>query len=915
MFLDRFLKPKWQHPDPQVRKQGLLKLEPNQPHDLDILHRLAAEDSDADVRRTAVKRLSDFERLRQRASQDPDAGVREVATARYRQLLGGGAEGADLALRLRELERCEGEAVLAYVARRGREPELRAAALERLDNEHVLEEIVLNDAVPRLRQQALARLQEPAALERVAERMREKDRKLARAARERLSELEQASEAAAQAERERRELCAAMEALSAGERARGEFLRLCNRWEQVAGAVTEPLAQRFEQARAAAEQHLAAPAPEPEPAPVSKAAVEPDPAAAALAALQDGLEPDALRLLELKELLPAGDTHARRLLDEYLPCAERYLEREAELAGVLEELEAAPADPQHLLRRMTGLLDGIAWDSPLPAPALLRRAQTLRGELAQAQRTAEKDQAAELAELETVLARLREALAQGSLRQSRRELTRALRLAERLGGRERSRLERELKRYGAKVAELKDWRRFATLPKQEQLCAEMEGLIEAEVDPETRAARIKALRQEWKATGGADSAEARALWERFNAAAERAFEPCRAYFDEQAAARTRNLEERRRVAAQLEEFMATANVDALAVPALLRIRDQARREWLAAAPVPRGGEAKTLERDFEARMDALTQRLHAQQDAHRAAKQGLVDAARALIEQEDVRAAIEEAKNLQAQWREIGQARPAQERKLWSAFRKACDELFARRDQAREAVHAERKAQEQRAEVLCAEAEALRAERADELARARSRWGALQAELRGLGRLPRVYESRLQAVAQRLEREEAALARAQAEAALAATRAQAELCASLERAVLEDAEAARTAFAKLEAEWSRHPAGELAPRWQQAVRALEEGGFAPTALTANLEARRALCVRLEILAGVESPPEDRALRMQLQVARLHKGMSEKEREQPVAAELEREWLMLGPAPLAESECLARRFAAARQAIS
>jgi hypothetical protein len=51
-LLDRFFKPKWQHPNPQVRKLALQALDPRDP----VLLQLAREDEDPGLRREALGR-------------------------------------------------------------------------------------------------------------------------------------------------------------------------------------------------------------------------------------------------------------------------------------------------------------------------------------------------------------------------------------------------------------------------------------------------------------------------------------------------------------------------------------------------------------------------------------------------------------------------------------------------------------------------------------------------------------------------------------------------------------------------------------------------------------------------------------------------------------------------------------------
>lgn len=963
MFLDKFLKPKWQHSNPQVRKQALLKLAPQDPEDRRILVRLAEQDADAEVRRTAVKRLSELDRLRRVAQEDADAGVREVASARYRQLLAGGTDEADLQQRIDELALSEDETVLAHVARRGREPELRVAALQRLNTVAVLEEAAINDTVAKVRLAALERLREPASLERVMRQTRERDRKVWRAAKDTLEAVQRREREREEAKAQREQLIREAAELAAGPWRRtlaAECLRLENRWQAVAPAAGDEQGRRFaeaiERGRALAERPPVAPAEAPATEIVAEPALPGEPAEptaeavaaraadlAALEALLERLQTDAEvsgpRLLELQREVDAADgappadaeaaerhRHVHRLLADYLSAGRRFIDHEAEIEEAVAA--AATAADEATLRSAAGQLrravERVAWNPPLPAPALLERAGVALDEVQQQQARLQEQRAQRLAQLEGVLEELDVQLAAGHLKDSQRLLSKAQKLAGELPQRDQDRARKRLRHYAGRVNELKDWRRFATLPKQEELCEQMEALLGADLEPPALAERIKALQEAWKATGGSDSPQAQQLWERFRGAADRAFEPCKAWFDDQARLRRENLQQRQRLAEQLEQFLAQADWSQLELAALEAIRGQARREFQAATPVDRR-ENQPLQARFDELMEQLSGQIAAKQEANREAKAALVRQAQGLLDSADPRQATDRAKELQARWKEIGHAQPSADRKLWKEFRAACDALFERRDSARAEREAARHAGLEAAESLCAEAEQLSGVPDAELAGAEERLGGLRAALEALETLPRDagrgFAQRLKGVEEALAERRREIGRRRQAAARAAVEQRAELCARLEARLLAGPVEA-TDLDGLRAQWQALPelpadlAEPLRGRWARAQEAADGAApFADQELADNQRRRRELTLRLEILAGVESPPEDRAQRMDLQVQRLAQGMAAGVKESPQAAAraLEADWLGLGPSA-AGAEDLQPRFRRALDAL-
>jgi hypothetical protein len=84
-------------------------------------------------------------------------------------------------------------------------------------------------------------------------------------------------------------------------------------------------------------------------------------------------------------------------------------------------------------------------------------------------------------------------------------------------------------------------------------------------------------------------------------------------------------------------------------------------------------------------------------------------------------------------------------------------------------------------------------------------------------------------------------------------------------------------------------------------------------LRANLDHRKELCLRMEILCGAESPAEEQQARMELQANRLAEAIGHGV-DDPVGnmADLEREWYLSAGAPPSQEKGLQERFEKARK---
>ena len=183
-FAQFFLKPKWQHKNPTVRRHAVSNEASTQL--IGQLAEIARSDSDSTVRLAALQRLNDFELNRERSTADQDATIRKFARARYLEQFATAAEPIDS--RVRQLVALEANEI-EQIAQRATIPKLRLAALERVQRQSVLIDRAVNDPESIVRQAALERINDPAALSRVIEKTRKTDKRLNRIARERLQSL------------------------------------------------------------------------------------------------------------------------------------------------------------------------------------------------------------------------------------------------------------------------------------------------------------------------------------------------------------------------------------------------------------------------------------------------------------------------------------------------------------------------------------------------------------------------------------------------------------------------------------------------------------------------------------------------------------------------------------------------------
>jgi hypothetical protein len=470
-------------------------------------------------------------------------------------------------------------------------------------------------------------------------------------------------------------------------------------------------------------------------------------------------------------------------------------------------------------------------------------------------------------------------------------------------------LANQLQRLDTKLNELKDWKSFSVTPKRLELMEEMESLVGATLDPPVLADRIKALQEEWRTLSKGAGENLEADWQRFHEAAQKAYQPCREYFEAQGLVRQENLQRREALLARLAAFEAGHNWEQPDWRTVVRALRESKQQWRQYSPVDRG-PGKALQERFAGLTSNLQSRLDAEYARNVNQKQGLIERARQLVASEDSRKAIDAVKDLQQKWRDVGPVPRESDHSLWEEFRQQCDAVFQRRQQEFAEYTAGLQTNKANAIRVCEELEKIAAMSGPELLQNVRNLPDLRAAFEAAGEFPRGDERGLRGRFERaLDRCEESVAQQQARAA---ERSWNDLFEAANRvrawrlAAVSEREAVRQAAERYVASVEKWPKGGLEAIKQALAR--EDGGD----VVANAAALKMLCIRAEILTDRATPPEDQPLRREYQVQRLIQNMG-----QGVAADeaqldtLAIEWVGVGPTDEATYEPLFARFRGCR----
>ena len=414
-----------------------------------------------------------------------------------------------------------------------------------------------------------------------------------------------------------------------------------------------------------------------------------------------------------------------------------------------DSIQPARRDIRRQSEALGDLLRRLAWSAELPASPIVAALDQRQSDLAAALERCAALEDDLVAQAAAGIAELRQHVEGGAvhiavdleqrLRETLKRLPHEPKVQPLLG---------ELAEVGKQVRELRDWRAFAEAPKRQALCDQMQALAENPLGVREQAEAVKSLRQQWNDLGMANSRRERDLKKRFDSAAEKAFEPCRLHFKEQAERRQFNLEQRQAIVAALQKYVADNDWEQADWRGVDKVLRQARLEWRQYHPMDRKA-GRALETRFEQLADDLHGRLKAEWDRNVALKEAIVAEAKAVRESSDQATAKAEAvKALQRRWKAVGPVPRRVDQRLWKNFRAECDIVFEKRNVVRDR-HADRQRTIAAAESLIDELE----RRVDiDPALDRNTIADYERNLHDLGLLPKDLHRRAEAVLQHADR-------------------------------------------------------------------------------------------------------------------------------------------------------------------
>ncbi len=221
---------------------------------------------------------------------------------------------------------------------------------------------------------------------------------------------------------------------------------------------------------------------------------------------------------------------------------------------------------------------------------------------------------------------------------------------------------------------------FATNPKRNDLINKLDHLIKnPNNNPRKHAHKIHEIHTQWQLLDLSSKPASKSQWLNFNDLTKKAWEPCKEYFDEIKQIKVKNASKRKEIINDINKFVNNNSSKWPNSKNLIIFLQKTFKEWQKYAPVLDDDLDKLKKLYFDARKP-INDEIKRQEDENKEKKILLIKKV-AEIKNDDNEKNISEFIKLKDEWSNIGPAGKKNEKKMWDEFNKNADRFFVERKQ------------------------------------------------------------------------------------------------------------------------------------------------------------------------------------------------------------------------------------------
>ncbi len=493
----------------------------------------------------------------------------------------------------------------------------------------------------------------------------------------------------------------------------------------------------------------------------------------------------------------------------------------------------------------------------------------------------------------------------------------------------RKKLQKKLNKFQFEIQQLKKWRNWSMNQARQELIDQLIALKRSEEHPRELHTKLKSIRDQWHKWNKTGDFPNQKLRQSFTDAYNEAFEPCKEFFKEQKRQRKQNKQRRKNICADLERLFEATDwghqPDWRVIGEALR---NARKQWKSAVPLNKK-DWDTTNAQFDEVMDRFQPYLEQERQKGIQFREELIRKANAL-DAEPVKVAIDRAKIYQKDWKTVViRTRKKKENELWKDFKSACDRQFQRRADMFKEKDRQRKENSALRQNLLSEIRSLNQLSPSEIKASVSKLSDIQQRWRqtrdsGKGK-PDALQSEFNNEVAKFHQSIKQANKLEAQSLFVLLEKKAEICETLEQSHRESDTDSVLVEIKRKWESCEDRCGEyedaIQRRFSEACQVLESGSSVNSAVreraNKNFEEKKSICLQLEVLTELDSPPAFAKERMRYNVERLNAVMtkrSERTNSESEVNDLMVQYWLTGAVPEDHYNSINERFQRIRSAV-
>ena len=242
-------------------------------------------------------------------------------------------------------------------------------------------------------------------------------------------------------------------------------------------------------------------------------------------------------------------------------------------------------------------------------------------------------------------------------------------------GKVSNKLRRRFNLISAQSRYFNDISSFATNPKRNEIIQEIEALIATPIEnPKKHANAIHGLQTKWQQLDQSSKPAGREQWQTFKKLTETAWEPCAQYYEELKTVKISNAKEREQIIINILQYTEEKSAKWPGLIELSKYLSQQFQLWQNFAPVLDDDFIK-LKTAYQDARKPINDKIRAQENKNLKLKEEIIEKVK-VINDEDTQLCIQKYQRLKRDYQNIGPAGKKNEPTLWKILNESADRFY-----------------------------------------------------------------------------------------------------------------------------------------------------------------------------------------------------------------------------------------------